>query len=197
MCTPPRSLSQSSNPLELHVVRSTWACQSMIMSCICTRGIGDDYIILGRHLFAPPIPIPAVPKRKGSLRFCCDFACAREASPHHMTPSGPLACDGGQQRVGFRRGRSCRAKTTWESYEDRGENVQGERAGSDKGTGRRSHNPKPKRKPGCVVEMGGRSRTLGTFHLQGMRGPVPSKANRAATQTCCPTHRFTSSRLVA
>src|ERR1017187_4608983 len=80
MCTPPRSLSQSSNPLELHVVRSTWACQSMIMSCICTRGIGDDYIILGRHLFAPPIPIPAVPKRKGSLRFCCDFACAREAS---------------------------------------------------------------------------------------------------------------------
>ena len=35
--------------------------------------------------------------------------------------------------------------------------------------------PRPKWKPGCVVEMGGRGRTLGAFRLQGVSGPVPKR----------------------
>src|ERR1039457_4302538 len=57
--------------------------------------------------------------------------------------------------------RCCLGRThlALESYENRREKLHGDEVGSDKGTGRRSHSPRPKRKPGCVVERSGRSRT--------------------------------------
>jgi hypothetical protein len=84
-----------------------------------------------------------------------------------------------------------------ESYESRHETPQGDMADSDEGTGCRSPGPRPKRKPGCVVEMGGRGRTLGAFRLQGVSGLVPNTADRGDAQTYSPTDRPAPPRLVA
>src|ERR1035441_3838285 len=83
------------------------------------------------------------------------------------------------------------------SSENRHKKLRGDRVGSHTGTGRRSHSPRPKRKPGCAVEGSGRGRTRGAFRLQGMSGPVPNSAARAAAQTYSPTDRPASPRLVA
>jgi len=85
----------------------------------------------------------------------------------------------------------------FESYENRHEKLQGDRADSDKAAGGRNHGPMPKRKPGPVVDIGGRGRTLGVFRLQGVSGPVPNTAGRVAAQNYCPTDRPAPSRLVA
>ena len=90
-----------------------------------------------------------------------------------------------------------RAHLALGSSENRHKKLRGDRAGSHKGTGRRSHSPRPKRKPSGVVARGGRGQTLGAFCLQGVSGPVPNPADRAAAQTYSPTDRPAPPRLVA
>ena len=83
------------------------------------------------------------------------------------------------------------------SSENRHKKLRGDRAGSHKGTGRRSHSPRPKRKPSGVVARGGRGQTFGAFCLQGVSGPVPNSVDRAAAQTYSPIDRPAPLRLVA